>query len=75
LLFFSICKMFIVFFIVSYSCPVSTICCANLEYCLLFLMSHMCSLYFVLNVCPVCPIYSNSRSDILAIAHQNTLIQ
>jgi hypothetical protein len=49
-LFFSICKIFIVFSIVSYLCPVSITCCAHLEHCPLFFMS---LIYYVLNVCHI----------------------
>jgi hypothetical protein len=53
LLLFSICKIFIVFSIVEYLCPVSIICCTNLEHCLFFFMSLMCSLCLLLNARPV----------------------
>jgi hypothetical protein len=37
--FFSTCNIFIISSIVSQLCPVSRICCANLEFCLVVLMA------------------------------------
>jgi hypothetical protein len=50
------------FSIVSYSCRVSNICWANLEFCPLFVISVICSLNLVSNVRPVCPMYIFGQS-------------
>jgi hypothetical protein len=42
--FFYMCSISIVWSSVSYLCPASRVCCANLEFCLLVLMVFMCSL-------------------------------
>jgi hypothetical protein len=49
----------IIWSVVLYVCPVSSMCCANYEFCLFVLMTCMCSLYQTLSVCPICPLYLN----------------
>jgi hypothetical protein len=51
------CSISMLSSMVSYSCPLSRICCANFEFSLFVLMTFMCSLYLILNVRPVCPTY------------------
>jgi hypothetical protein len=44
-------------------CAPCSICALNIpNYCYCFLLPVMCSLYLVLNVRPVCPIYFNGQS-------------
>jgi hypothetical protein len=45
-----------------YVCPVSSMCCAYVDVFLFYLLTHMCSLFLVLEDCPVCPIYCRGQS-------------
>jgi hypothetical protein len=58
------CNNFIVRSTVLYVCPVSSICCAKFEFCLLVLKACMCS-YWAMNVRPVCPTYLKGQSELL----------
>jgi hypothetical protein len=52
----------IVFCIVPYVCPVFNMCSEYPVLLLLCLMSFICSFYLVLNLLPVCPMYSIGQS-------------
>jgi hypothetical protein len=60
--FLTVFKTFTVSVILSYVCPMFNICFEYPELLLLFLIDCMFSLYLVLNVQSVCPIYINGQS-------------
>jgi hypothetical protein len=59
---FFMCSTSVVSSIVLYACSMSSMCWAYFEICLFVIMAWMCSIYWVSNVCLICPMYLSGHS-------------